>query len=273
MGRQGMASRGPLSETEVDGFIQRGYVRLKAAFPASLAAHCRELLWKQLGLDPAEPRGWTKPLIFMGDQRAEPFCQAANTARLHAAFDQLAGRGRWIAHPHLAGQVVARFPVDGEDLGDGWHFDTSFERDGQWWVNVRSDDRALLMLFLFSDVGADDAPTRIRVGSHLLLPPLLAPAGDAGLTADQVMRPLRARLSELPVEYATGDAGDVYLCHPFLVHAAQRHRGTTPRFLGQPGLLPADRLELNRPDGAYSPVERAIRLGLEARPSRTDEGP
>ena len=37
--------------------------------------------------------------------------------------------------------------------------------------------RALLMLFLFSEVGEDDAPTRIRVGSHLDVPPVLAPHG------------------------------------------------------------------------------------------------
>ena len=37
---------------------------------------------------------------------------------------------------------------------------------------------------------------------------------------------------------ATGDAGTVYLCHPFLVHAAQPHRGKHPRFLAQPPLLP-----------------------------------
>jgi hypothetical protein len=61
---------------------------------------------------------------------------------------------------------------------------------------VRSDDRALLMLFLFSDVGPDDAPTRIRVGSHLLLPLLLAPAGDAGLTTDQERREQRDRLAQ-----------------------------------------------------------------------------
>jgi hypothetical protein len=183
----------------------------------------------------------------------------------YAAFDQPVGTERWIAHPHLAGQVVARFPVDGDDIGDGWHIDTSFERDGQWYANARSDDRALLMLFLFSDVGRDDAPTRIRVRSHLHVASFLAPAGDAGLSADQITRAIRSRLPELAVEQATGDAGDVYLCHPFLVHAAQRHRGLTPRFLGQPGLLPSGRVQLNRPHGGYSAVEQAIRLGLGGR--------
>ena len=37
----------------------------------------------------------------------------------------------------------------------------------EWWANITSRGRALLMLFLFSDVGESDAPTRIRVGSHI----------------------------------------------------------------------------------------------------------
>jgi hypothetical protein len=36
------------------------------------------------------------------------------------------------------------------------------------------------------------------------------------------------------------DTGTVYLCHPFLVHAAQIHRGSQPRFMAQPPLLPVD---------------------------------
>jgi len=37
------------------------------------------------------------------------------------------------------------------------------------------------MLFLFSDVGEDDAPTRILVGSYLDAPRILEPAGDERL--------------------------------------------------------------------------------------------
>ena len=66
----------------------------------------------------------------------------------------------------------------------------------------------------------------------------------------------------LPETTATGPAGTVYLCHPFLVHAGQPHRGATPRFLAQPPLLPNARFELARTDGSYSLVEQAIRLGL-----------
>lgn len=251
---------GPLSDREILDFIEGGFVRLREAFPRTLADRCRQLLWAQLGLDPEDRNGWTNPVMRLGEQRAEPFCEAANTSRLHGAFDQLAGQGRWIAHPHLAGTVAVRFPVDGNPGDDGWHIDTSFYRNGGWAANVRSDGRALLMLFLFSDVGIHDAPTRIRVGSHLDMTQLLVAAGDDGLLFDEIVIP--PAVHERQIAYATGCAGDVYLCHPFLVHAADRHRGSTPRFLAQPGLLWAKRLELERTDENYSPVELAVRRGL-----------
>lgn len=51
---------------------------------------------------------------------------------------------------------------------------------GEYRLSLRSRGRALLMLFLFSDVSPDDAPTRIRVGSHLDVPMLLEPGGEDG---------------------------------------------------------------------------------------------
>jgi hypothetical protein len=124
------------------------------------------------------------------------------------------------------------------------------------------------MLFLFSDVGPDDAPTRIKVGSHLDVPPFLAPAGERGTSMLALAQALDAAgkldSPQRPLAHATGAAGDVYLCHPFLIHAAQPHRGTVPRFMAQPPLHPTGLLDLDRADGAYSPVERAVRRGLGA---------
>ena len=68
-----------------------------------------------------------------------------------------------------------------------------------------------------------------------------------------------------PEIQATGDAGTVYLCHPLLVHAAQMHRGSVPRFMAQPPLHPSEPFTLERADGDYSPVERSIRQALQAR--------
>ena len=121
------------------------------------------------------------------------------------------------------------------------------------------------MLFLFSDVGEFDAPTRIKSGSHLHMARFLKPAGEAGMS--HAMLDELAAAIDRPEALAIGEAGTVYLCHPFLVHAAQMHRGSVPRFMAQPPLHPAEPLKLDRVDGDYSPVEMAIRQALRQRPS------
>jgi hypothetical protein len=256
-----------LSETEREQFVRNGFVRIDHAFPTDIAASGRAILWRDTGCDAHDPFTWTRPVIRLGDYPQEPFRIAANTPALHAAFDDLVGHNRWVPRQSLGGFPI-RFPHP-EDPGDtGWHIDASFPPQEsvpsyfEWRVNVRSDGRALLMLFLFSDVGENDAPTRIRTGSHLAVARLLAPAGDMGMSMIEISRAAAAATAGMPEVNATGPAGTVYLCHPFLVHAAQPHRGTTPRFMAQPPLIPKSRFELERSDGDYSPVEQAIRLGL-----------
>jgi hypothetical protein len=111
------------------------------------------------GCNPDDPTTWRQPVIRLGDYPQDLFRQAANTPTLHAAFDQLVGTGRWLPRSSL-GTFPVRFPHS-EDPGDtGWHVDAGFQGDdGSLRLNVRSEGRALLMLFLFSDVGHADAPT------------------------------------------------------------------------------------------------------------------
>src|SRR5439155_16525504 len=85
---------------------------------------------------------------------------------------------------------------------------------------VQSRGRGLLALFLFSDVGDQDAPTEILVGSHLDVPRVLAPFGERGVWNGDVARELPASTFRRVRAHATGRAGDVYICHPFLVHRA-----------------------------------------------------
>jgi hypothetical protein len=263
-------TRGALSDAQREQFVRDGFVKLEGAFPLETAAEARSILWRSTGCDPADRTTWTRPVIRLGDFAQEPFRQAVNTAMLHAAFDELAGVGRWVPRQSLGGFPI-RFPHP-DDPGDtGWHVDASFPADRpsearedyfEWRVNLRSKGRALLMLFLFSDVGENDAPTRIRPGSHLRVPQLLAPAGDEGLSSMELGIAAARLTVGMPEVIATGSAGTVFLCHPFLVHAAQPHHGATPRFLAQPPLIPKVPFELDRREGDYSLVEKAILLGL-----------
>lgn len=262
-----------LTDTDIQQFLSDGFIRLDQAFPRELAEEGRQLLWRDTGCDPDDPATWTHPVIRLGDYGQEPFRRAVNMPVLHRAFDQLVGQGQWLPRRSL-GTFPIRFPHP-DDPGDaGWHVDASFAGDdGSWRINVASRGRALLMLFLFSDVGEDDAPTRIRAGSHLDVPRLLAPYGDQGLSYLELGEHLDDATAHRPTVLATGQAGTVYLCHPFLVHGAQPHRGKLPRFLAQPPLYPAEPLlwpwllQTPPPQGervraAAAPVEKAIWFGL-----------
>jgi hypothetical protein len=270
--RPRLDSRTPavLGDAQIRQFIHDGFVKIQRAFPREIADESRSILWRDTGCDEDDPTTWTKPVIRLGMYEQAPFTRAANMPVLHQAFDQLVGPGRWRPRSDL-GTFPIRFPSP-DDPGDaGWHVDSSFPPDLgdtndflNWRVNVFSKGRALLMLFLFSDVGDSDAPTRIRVSSHLDVARILAAAEDKGLSArDLAAAEGFAETAARREVLATGVAGTVYLCHPFLVHAAQSHRGSRPRFLAQPPLVPAAPFLLNRPDGAYSPVEQAIRIALQ----------
>jgi hypothetical protein len=248
-----------LTSHQVRNFVDDGFVKIEHAFSIELAKQCRDELWADIGLSPDEPENWTQPVVRVGSKASPPFIEAANTPRLHKAYDQLVGDRQWLA-PKSLGTFPIRFPSSQSPGDEGWHVDMSFSFDKpdfmQWRANVRSRGRALLMLFLFSDVSPDDAPTRIRKGSHRTIARELLPYGDAGATLGQISANGYASTENCEVELATGAAGTVYLCHPFLVHAAQPHRGDRPRFMAQPPLLPRDGFG---PALASSPVQVAIR--------------
>lgn len=253
-----------LTPSQIEQFIVDGFVRVDDAFPRELADAACDILWKATGCSPEDPATWTQPVVRLGMFTQPPFVEAANTPRLHAAYDQLVGAGQW-RRPAAMGTFPVRFP-SAVDPGDaGWHIDVSFGTDAtdflSWRANIHSKGRALLMLFLFSDVGRRDAPTRIRVGSQTDIARQLAPAGEPGLSLRELAADDFAGSAHRLVVHATGDAGTVYLCHPFLVHAAQPHHGERPRFLAQPPLLPVD--GESGIGSASSPVAQAIALALQ----------
>jgi hypothetical protein len=250
-----------LSAAEVDRFVRDGAVLVSGAFPRETAEQCRELLWAATGCDEHDRSTWTKPMIRITGRGDPPFAAAANTARLHTAFDQLAGAGRWVRRSGM-GTFPIRFPVETPPDDDGWHIEsTGTDNAGTMIVDPRSRERLLLMLFLFSDVGPDDAPTRLRLGSHLVAARRLF-TQDAPVDFFRTARELARRTSDLPEAAATGDAGDVWLCHPFLVHAAQRNRGSRVKFMAQPPLSGTEPIDPSRPAESRSPVEEAVRRAL-----------
>jgi len=222
-----------LSDEAVGQFVTDGYFRLENAFDRVLAATCVTELWKSLACDPNDSGTWTEPVLRVLGSISPTLLEAINTPRLVGAIDDIVGVGQWQRRTVGYGTFPVRFPSTVDPGDAGWHIDGSFG-DPPWYrVNFASRGRALLLLMLFTDVGPEDAPTRIKVGSHLDVARALTDTSPEGASFD-VTQAAPTALGR-PTAQAVGSAGDVFLCHPFLVHAASwPHTGTKPRFVGQP---------------------------------------
>ncbi|MDA2892000.1 mitomycin antibiotics/polyketide fumonisin biosynthesis protein [Mycolicibacterium sp. BiH015] len=213
----------------LDAFITDGFVKIAGAAPRDVADAARALLWQRLDASPDDPSTWTQPVMWTADLTGDgPFGEIACSAALAEALDRICGVGAWVPRGSL-GNIPVRFPVTPAADDRGWHIDLNTQLPDGTWV-VSAQPQTLLVLTLLSEVTSDDAPTRICVGSHRLVAQALGDrtydAVEAGGLVDRVS-------AGCPVRNATGVPGDMYVLHPFNVHAADEHRGRTPRFMSQ----------------------------------------
>ncbi|MEV5741961.1 phytanoyl-CoA dioxygenase family protein [Microbispora rosea] len=248
------------TDADLDRFVTEGFLKVEEAFPRETGDRIRDLLWRQIGLSPDRPEDWTQPVVWAAPDPAGqgPFGEAMRGPRLAEALDLVAGKGGWVPRGTI-GNTPVRFPHP-SDAGDtGWHIDQNDPGPAGAWGTVALASHTMLVLVLLSEVGPDDAPTRIRVGSHLDTVRVLEPHGAQGLEFFASGPVLDEATAHRPEALATGLPGDVYLCHPHLVHAAQPHRGTRPRFMSQIPFFLTEPLT----SGDATPLARAVRLGLD----------
>ncbi|MBI3228592.1 MAG: phytanoyl-CoA dioxygenase family protein [Mycolicibacterium cosmeticum] len=219
--------------TDVDAFRRDGYVRIDGAAVHEDALAAQALLWERIGLAPHHPRQWTRPVVWTADLAgAAPFGALTRHSALADTLDDLVGADRWIPRASL-GNIVIRFPLEPDTDDRGWHIDHNTPLpDGSWAVSGRP--HTVLLLTLLSEVGAPDAPTRIRVGSHHDAGGVLGTEPMDAVTAGERVA---AASTSRPVAFATGHPGDMFVLHPLTVHAADRHHGRRPRFMAQAPVL------------------------------------
>jgi len=94
-----MHKHGPvLSGSEIEQFVEVGYVRVEQAIPSAVAQQCRDLAMEQLEIPASAP--WPEPVV-RGVVDGEPFHQAANAPRLLEAVGQLLEGEAWQTRPNL----------------------------------------------------------------------------------------------------------------------------------------------------------------------------
>lgn len=228
---------------DVGSFLRDGFLKLERPQLRQEADAARESLWESIAPTTADPSTWTEPVVWTADlYGGGPFGPLASSPDLAEAFDQICGKDGWVPR-HCLGNIPVRFPVRPAAQDRGWHIDANTQlSDGSWTVTGRP--QTMLLLTLLSEIGPRDAPTRIRVGSHRDVAAAFSEEPDP--EASDMWQMIDTASAARPVAFATGSPADVYLVHPLCVHAADEHRGATPRFMSQAPV------QLTRPFSSYA---------------------
>jgi ectoine hydroxylase-related dioxygenase (phytanoyl-CoA dioxygenase family) len=132
-----------------------------------------------------------------------------------------------------------------------WHI------DGDWFTHhLGSAEQVLTPIFLWDDVGEDDGPTLLAAGSHRRVAQLLAEHEPSGIPGDRILAAVDEVVDGREAVAATGRAGDVYLCHPHLVHSINPMGAPRRRVISNVCVHHWGPLRFR--DGDLNAVERAI---------------
>ncbi|KAJ7596680.1 hypothetical protein C8J56DRAFT_293624 [Mycena floridula] len=273
-----------LTAEQVDQFLRDGYIVIKGAFTKEKAEAWTKTIWQRLGLDPDDKTTWDRERIHMPFHKRENVATFAPKA-WEAIQDLLGGEDRideqcssWSDGfiVNLGTNVMeGAESLHPSDLGN-WHC------DGDFFVHyLDSPEQALLVIPIFSEIkprggGTFICPDGLDMIAQYLAghPEGVLPTGLSFTPSTSTCKDPRddpghwSHLKEIKrckqfVEM-TGEIGDVVLLHPLMLHSASQNHLRLPRIITNPPVSLKEPFNFNRPDNAYSLVERKTLLALGA---------
>jgi hypothetical protein len=239
-------------------FDRTGIVKLEAASPAADAAAMREVVWTELtlrhGIREDDRTTWTPRFVSgMRTSKRHPAFRAILGPPLRAALDDLLGPGRWQEPPHQ-GQVLVTMP-NAESWRvphQQWHTDVGYDTPPGELVGVKhwafldtvepggggtvqlAGSHQLLGRYVSRLAPDQREYKRVRDGflrSHPWLRRLTVPDDDPD--RNRTLMDVETDIDGLPARVVelTGQPGDVYLTHLWVMHAAAPNAATTPRMM------------------------------------------
>ncbi|HEY6737322.1 MAG TPA: hypothetical protein VI076_00585 [Actinopolymorphaceae bacterium] len=251
-----------LTEDQAESFLENGFVVIRECFTREAAAELTDSIFTRLGYDPQDCSTWAEPSIHMPSHRIFDVRDFAPKA-WDAACDLLGGEER-IALPYRWGDGFIVNLWEGADKpwippgpeAKGWHKDGDFFRHF-----LDSPEQGLLTLVLWSDVRHQGGATFVAADSVGPVARFLAERPEGVLPGEFDVPSLIGQCERF-VE-ATGQVGDVYLLHPYVLHAKAQNRLRIPRYITNPPVHLKEPMNFDREDPAdFSLVERAVLRGL-----------
>jgi hypothetical protein len=251
-----------LTDSEVDHFVQHGYVVVKNCFDPDAAQGWIDRAWVRFGYDRDDPEQWVEKRIQLAGLATVDTRELAPKA--WAAAVQLLGGEDRIEGPWLWNDgFIANLGVGDDrpwqppsaEVG-GWHKDGDFFRHF-----LDSPEQGLLTIVLWTDMHHRGGGTSIAADSVPVVARYLADHPEGVLPTDFDFRALVRQCTDF--RELTGEAGDVVLMHPYMLHATSQNVIRHGRLITNPPIVLREPMRFDRADPAdLSPVESAVLHGL-----------
>ena len=256
-----------LSAEDREHFLAHGFVHLTQCFdtgPGSMAHRWVTESWTRNGISPTDRGTWPNDKIHMPNSETmavrefSPYAFAA-ICELCGGEERIAGNIEW-GNGFIANYGYGRDKewVAPSAEAKGWHV------DGDFFVHfLDSPEQALLTVVLFSDIHPQGGGTFIMCDS---VPPITRQLAGHPEGIFPTEFPDRELVIQGCRDFreTTGKAGDVFLIHPFMLHASSYNHRPEARFMINPTVIIREPMRFDRrSDGsAYSLVELAVLRAL-----------
>ncbi len=249
-----------LTPEQREQFLTEGHIVIRGAFPRADAIQWVREECAHEGYDLDDPETWTKEYVRIETRRRVTLEEYAPAA-WQASCDLMGGPERVSGKPG-----IGLFAVNFRQGADkpyrkasadvtGWH------KDGWQFLHfLDSWEQGLLGIPLMTDVLPEGGGTFIAADSVPVVARFLAAHPEGILPDGFPFQELAAQCRDF--REVTGEAGDFFLLHPYLLHAVSQNRLRRPRAICNVLYELTEPMNLNRPGGDYSPVEEAVLRGL-----------
>lgn len=250
-----------LSSEQREQFLNQGYIVIRGAFSREKSLSWVREECARVGYDIDDPTTWTEEYIRVSTQRPVTLADFAPAA-WEAACDLMGGEDRvkykaginLFAMNFRQGADKSYTPASASAPGwhkDGWHFRHFLD----------SADQGLLGIPLMTDVFPEGGGTFIAADSVGPVARYLAGHPEGVMPDGFDMRLLMAQCHDY--REITGEAGDFFLLHPYMLHAISQNRLRRPRGICNVLYELKEPMNFHRADPAgYSPIEEAVLRGL-----------
>lgn len=260
-----------LDEHQHQEFFERGFTRVSGAIPPEAAAAMVDCFWnfieKNQNVRRDDPATWVEGQVYgISELKQEPVFEQIGSKTTLSVLDALLGKDRW-QRAATWGQILATFPATDRT----WSWNSIFQQrvdvpmvmwHTDYEYHLPPDELAGVQVFaLLADLEPGGGGTLVIEGSSGVIRNFVQKQPSA--TLRQKMKKLRIKLMDsdpwfqsiskpvslprpdqwmakqnsvidgIPVSIAelTGKAGDVFFCHPWLLHAPSPNCNETPRLM------------------------------------------